>query len=50
MTYRVGIIGTGRPWRSEGATGMGMANFHALGYQASPDTEHAPPDARGGGK
>jgi UDP-N-acetylglucosamine 3-dehydrogenase len=37
MTYRVGIIGTGRPWRSEGATGMGMANFHAMGYQASPD-------------
>ncbi len=39
MTYRVGIIGTGRPWRSEGATGMGMANFHAMGYQASPDVE-----------
>lgn len=42
MTYRVGIIGAGRPWRSEGATGMGMANFHAMGYQASPDvTIHA---------
>lgn len=30
--YRVGIIGTGRPWRSEGATGFGMAHSHAQGY------------------
>ncbi|HHX65411.1 MAG TPA: Gfo/Idh/MocA family oxidoreductase, partial [Chloroflexi bacterium] len=35
--FRVGIIGCGRPWRSEGATGMGMSNFHAGGYNASPD-------------
>jgi UDP-N-acetylglucosamine 3-dehydrogenase len=35
--FRVGIIGCGRPWRSEGATGMGQANVHAAGYKASPD-------------
>jgi UDP-N-acetylglucosamine 3-dehydrogenase len=37
--FRVGIIGVGRPWKTEGATGFGMANFHALGYAASPDAE-----------
>lgn len=37
--FRVGIIGCGRPWKTEGATGMGMANWHALGYEASPDAE-----------
>lgn len=36
--YRVGIIGTGKPWRSTGATGFGMAHRHAEGYRASPDT------------
>ncbi|MGC8666638.1 MAG: Gfo/Idh/MocA family protein [Chthonomonadales bacterium] len=30
--YRVGIIGTGRPWKSPGATGFGMAHGHARGY------------------
>lgn len=35
--YRVGIIGCGRPWKSEGASGFGMSNFHAQGYAASPD-------------
>ena len=30
--YRVGFIGTGRPWKSEGATGFGMAYQHADGY------------------
>jgi predicted dehydrogenase len=35
--YRVGIIGCGRPWRSEGATGFGMSHQHAEGYKASPD-------------
>lgn len=29
---RVGFIGVGRPWRSEGATGFGMAYQHAEGY------------------
>lgn len=29
---RVGFIGVGRPWRSEGATGFGMAYEHAAGY------------------
>ena len=36
--FRVGFIGCGRPWKSEGASGFGMANFHAQGYAASPDT------------
>ncbi len=35
--FRVGIIGCGRPWKSEGASGFGMANFHAHGYTSSPD-------------
>ena len=39
VPFRVGIIGCGRPWRSEGATGFGMSHFHAQGYQASPDAE-----------
>lgn len=37
--YRVGIIGCGRPWKSEGATGFGMAHRHALGYAASPHAQ-----------
>src|SRR5881397_931624 len=36
--FRVGIIGCGRPWKSQGASGFGMAHFHAHGYTASPDT------------
>ncbi len=35
--FRVGIIGCGRPWKSPGASGFGMSNFHAAGYTASPD-------------
>ena len=35
--FRVGIIGTGRPWRTPGATGFGMAHEHVRGYLASPD-------------
>lgn len=35
--YRVGIIGCGRPWKSDGATGFGMSNAHADGYTRSPD-------------
>jgi UDP-N-acetylglucosamine 3-dehydrogenase len=38
-TFRVGIIGCGRPWESEGATGFGMGHAHASGYEASPDCE-----------
>jgi predicted dehydrogenase len=30
--YRIGIIGAGKPWRSEGATGFGMAHAHMRGY------------------
>jgi UDP-N-acetylglucosamine 3-dehydrogenase len=37
--YHVGIIGCGRPWKSDGATGFGMANYHARGYAISPDTQ-----------
>jgi predicted dehydrogenase len=38
-TYRVGFIGCGRPWKSEGASGFGMSHFHARGYKDSPDAE-----------
>ncbi len=38
-SYRVGIIGCGRPLRTEGATGFGMAHRHAMGYAASPHTQ-----------
>ena len=37
--YKVGIIGCGRPWKTPGATGFGMAHRHAAGYEASPDAE-----------
>ena len=37
--FRVGIIGCGRPWKSPGAVGFGMSNFHAAGYTASPDAQ-----------
>ena len=37
--FRVGIIGCGRPWGSEGATGSGQAHVHVAGYLASPDCE-----------
>ena len=37
MSYQVGIIGCGKPWRSEGATGFGMSHAHAQGYNASLD-------------
>lgn len=37
--FRVGIIGCGRPLRTEGATGFGMSNWHAKAYEQSPDCE-----------
>ena len=37
--YRVGIIGCGKPHRTEGATGFGMSRAHATGYNASADAE-----------
>ncbi len=37
--YRVGIIGCGRPWRTEEATGFGMAHRHAMGYAATGQTQ-----------
>ena len=37
--YRVGIIGCGRPRKTEGATGFGIAHHHAAGYKACEDTE-----------
>jgi predicted dehydrogenase len=39
MALRAGIIGCGRPHRTEGATGSGMSHAHARGYKASPDIE-----------
>ncbi len=38
-TYRVGIIGCGRPRQTEGATGFGMSHAHAAGYSESPHAE-----------
>ncbi|MBN1933372.1 MAG: alpha/beta fold hydrolase [Anaerolineae bacterium] len=38
-TFRVGVIGCGKPWGVPGATGMGQGYIHALGYIASPDCE-----------
>lgn len=37
--FRVGIIGCGRPLRTENATGFGQGHIHAQGYEASPDCE-----------
>lgn len=37
--YRVAIIGCGKPWKSEGATGFGMAHAHAEGYKASAECQ-----------
>lgn len=33
--YRYAIIGTGRPWKAEGATGFGMAHPHYKGFTAT---------------
>ncbi len=38
-TFRVGIIGCGRPRREAGATGFGQGHLHAAGYAASPHCE-----------
>lgn len=37
--YRYAIIGTGRPWKTEGATGFGMAHSHRRGFQLTERTE-----------
>src|SRR5262245_66464352 len=37
--FRVGIIGCGRPWKTDNATGFGQGHIHAQGYEASPDCE-----------
>src|SRR5436305_15075341 len=36
--FRAGIIGCGRPWKSQDASGFGMAHFHARSYTVSADT------------
>jgi UDP-N-acetylglucosamine 3-dehydrogenase len=33
--FKVGIIGCGRPRRTEGATGFGQGHLHAMGYRTS---------------
>ncbi len=35
--FRIGFIGNGRPWKSEGATGFGMNHAHAKSYKAHPE-------------
>jgi predicted dehydrogenase len=37
--FKVGIIGCGRPWRTEHATGFGQGHVHAAGYKASADCQ-----------
>ena len=37
--FKVGIIGCGRPWKTENATGFGQGHAHAEGYKASPECE-----------
>lgn len=39
--YKVAIIGAGRPWRTEGATGFGMSHRHWLGFKNSGKAELA---------
>jgi len=38
-TFKVGIIGCGRPRKEEGSTGFGMGHSHCRAYQALPDCE-----------
>jgi UDP-N-acetylglucosamine 3-dehydrogenase len=38
-TLRVGIIGTGIPWKTEGSTGHGMSRAHADAYNSLPNCE-----------
>ncbi len=33
--YKVALIGCGRPWKTEGATGFGMAHRHMVGFANS---------------
>ena len=35
MNYSIGVIGAGKPWKTEGATGFGMAHGHMRGYLAT---------------
>ena len=37
--YRYAIIGTGRPWKSDGATGFGMSHTHQHGFAKTGRTE-----------
>lgn len=37
--YRLGILGTGRPWKTEGATGFGMSHKHIHAFKLCPDVE-----------
>jgi len=39
MDLKAAIIGAGRPWRSEGATGSGISHNHARGYANCPRTQ-----------
>jgi UDP-N-acetylglucosamine 3-dehydrogenase len=35
MAYTYAVIGCGKPWKSEGATGFGMSHQHARGFLAA---------------
>ncbi len=38
-TIRVAVIGAGRPWRTEGATGFGMSHRHWIGFKSTGRAE-----------
>ncbi len=39
--YRLGVIGCGRPWKTEGSTGFGMSRQHVKGFIQSGEVEVA---------
>lgn len=39
--YKIAVIGAGRPWRTEGATGFGMSHRHMTGFKATGRAELA---------
>ncbi len=39
MPWKVAIVGAGRPWKTEGATGFGMSHRHWLGFKATGNAE-----------
>jgi predicted dehydrogenase len=40
-TYKIAVIGAGRPWKTEGATGFGMSHRHWIGFKSTGKAELA---------